>query len=1759
MSKKYTWIVVIAFCCFSIPGAWAQDVIAMQRKGSPFNLPATLPIPEWVEQADWQHPNLLTIDSLIAAYQQERKEEGLEEHHEGTGDDEFSEDPFITAYIRWRRQMAPFMQPNGAVVYDATYHKRQLLRSIEDQGKQASGYSPRRSVHGAYAPTSVSNWTLLGPVQTYKPGSAVLKNWQSNMYCIAIAPSNPDVLYAGSETGTLYRSADKGLHWVSVSDSLYSCQPRCIAINPTDENTLYTYDGGSGVLLKTTTGGSHWTALTSFTYGSGNAAIINPATGRLSIAGSTGIYYSDNGGTSWSLATGSTVTGSIYDLVQNPVGADTVFAVGSTSAHRLVLLRSTDGGTSYSSVSGAIVDTTTSGARLGVTIANTNTVYCVNLGYTTPPTVIKSVDGGTGFSVVVSAIGTGLIGSSVSVGLGMSNGQGFYDLGIVVSPQNADQLIVGSTSAFKSIDGGVNFTPLGGYLGPFALHPDVQCAVALGGDTYITTDGGVNYSSDFFTNQANWSVRDYGLRSADFWGMGQGWDEDLLVGGRYHNGNAGLLDLYGSGNALSLGGGEDATGHVFQGHSRAAGFRDIGTLIVPAAMTGSVQNPDTEIPNTLWPQDDYYGTFSSKLMIHPCYSNMFYLGKDSFLYLTSNCGASYTPLHNFGNNNKVWRFDIARSKPSVIYLCATNGLYKTTDAGISWSQITLPVSWSYYNTDVVVNPLSENEVYVCMANAAAANKVFRSLNGGASWTNITGTALNGKKVAFLQFQGGTNGGVYAMTNQKPSKVFYRDASMTDWVNYSSGLPGMLEAGAGAIIFYRDSKIRLGSNSSIWESPLYATGAPVAQPMADRRFLSCSRDTVFFFDYSMYDYAGATISWSFPGASWVSSTSSRKPKVMYPGPGAYSVSLTITDALSQSHTRTIDSMIIVSDNVCNADTIAGKCIQLNGTNQTVSLGNVNINSNNFSISCWVQPKGLQSSFSQIVSHDEYPGSGGNGFSFGYTFSGYTPNLKLCYTDSLVSYHNTSTLICDSTKWNFVVLTYSPTGVTIYLNGIPYVLNSTNPMPVIDLSQSPFVLNLDSHSGQGSKFNGRIDEVKFYNYALSRSEVREKMHLITDPATETGLLKYFQFNQFDTATGTLYDVVTGYNNTVPAVNIVPSTAPVSTGRVFRNPVVNDAGLSSFPGADVDLYLHPGSTYPNGEVVAFHLFSNPDVKADAAPAVNGYYIINNYGANAAFTVPDSIVLGGLNITTPTYLPSDFRLFKRPTGAFGNSWTGLDSASVFKYVSIGSSLTYPSGSNIMGFNSQYMIERVSNAVTTSTLTGTPGLCVGATTPLSDGVPGGAWGSSNIFIASVNSVGLVTGVAPGTATISHTLSGGVISSSAVVTVNANPSGIGSAPLICVGSSITVSDFVAGGAWTGTSQISIIATGTASASVTGITPGSSVITYTLPSGCFRTFPIAVNITPVAISGTLSVCKGSVTYVSDATTPGTSWTSSTPAVATITASGAVTGVSPGTSTIKYTTSGACTVNALVTVNPTPVVTAIVGPSSVARSGSGITLTDATAGGLWSSSNTAILNVGSTTGKVTAVVSAGSANINYIIINSYGCKGAASKVISTSPAPPHSSGTATTSVGASVSVADDIRLGDWTSSNTGIASVNENGVVTGISPGLVNITHTTVDNTGDAIATITTVVVSSSPAQLRVIPNPNNGTFLINAVLATGTDQTVIVEVTNLIGEVIYQKSFMASGGKIQETVAISNDVPNGTYLLVLKGANENIMSHFVVNR
>lgn len=224
--------------------------------------------------------------------------------------------------------------------------------------------------------------------------------------------------------------------------------------------------------------------------------------------------------------------------------------------------------------------------------------------------------------------------------------------------------------------------------------------------------------------------------------------------------------------------------------------------------------------------------------------------------------------------------------------------------------------------------------------------------------------------------------------------------------------------------------------------------------------------------------------------------------------------------------------------------------------------------------------------------------------------------------------------------------------------------------------------------------------------------------------------------------------------------------------------------------------------------------------------------------------------------------------------------------------------------------------------------LCSGSTIHLGDPTPGGTWSSNNAAVAIVGTTGTVTGVTPGTTSISYTLSG--CSSSKTVTVNTspNPYNVTGGGAYCSGGSglaigLSSSDLgVNYQLYSG----SIAAGSTVPGNGTPLSfgPETHSGTYTVVAtnnitGCTNnmtgTATITINPTPSHISGSSTVCGGSPIDLYDMPTGGI-WSSSNPAIASVSGIGVVTGITSGTAIIDYTVSG-CTVSKTVTVYTMPI--------------------------------------------------------------------------------------------------------------------------------------------------------------------------------------------------------------------------------------------------
>lgn len=405
--------------------------------------------------------------------------------------------------------------------------------------------------------------------------------------------------------------------------------------------------------------------------------------------------------------------------------------------------------------------------------------------------------------------------------------------------------------------------------------------------------------------------------------------------------------------------------------------------------------------------------------------------------------------------------------------------------------------------------------------------------------------------------------------------------------------------------------------------------------------------------------------------------------------------------------------------------------------------------------------------------------------------------------------------------------------------------------------------------------------------------------------------------------------------------------------------------------------------------------------------------------------------------------------------------------------------------------------------ITGSPQVCEGGTTNLGIGATGGTWSSVDETIAIVSSTGVVSGVAAGSTTISYTLPTGC-ASSIVVTVNAVPDPIVGVPEVCLGSTTTLTATPSGGVWT-SSNMTVATIGVASGLLTGTGVGTSIITYTLATGC-RAFTIAtVHILPGAITGVTNICQGGSTTLHNSV-PGGIWSSDFLSVAYVDPStGEVTGNSIGVDTIRYTLTGGCSTKITITVNEAP--TAITGDFEICL-GETTTLTPPAVGGTWSSSNTSVATIGASSGIVTSHA-AGSTEISYTL--GAGCMVHTAFVVDPSPSTiigPHE-----VCSGQSITLINTVTGGTWTSTNSSVAIVDgTTGVVTGGASGTATIVY---QLPGSCFAEFI-VTVNSLPAPIAGVDSLCQGSSTNYASVPTGgiwTSSTPLVAPVNLVtGEV-----------------------------------------------
>jgi photosystem II stability/assembly factor-like uncharacterized protein len=603
-------------------------------------------------------------------------------------------------------------------------------------------------------------WLPIGP----RPIVDGANLYAGRITALATVPGSPNVVYAGAAQGGVWKTTDGGTTWTPLTDGQDSLAIGALAIDPSNSNVVYAGTGeanqscdsyfGIG-LLKTTDGGATWTNLGASTFQNTSIAkiVVHPTipttlwvangfgAGGFScyggVFGSQGVWKSVDGGSSWTRVLGPAQMGfvsSVHDLLRSPNDPNVLYAAVNGSG----IWKTIDGGTTWNQLSGGLPTTSVGRLDIGIHPLLPSVLYVVveRGSNGTQLGTYKSTDSGATWTALPIPSGSCHYWNfqDLCTYSGSTGGQCWYDL--ILEVQSGTSVWAGGTALFKTTNGGTSWVDVC----PQSVHAD-QHAIAFGSDgkVWIGNDGGVWASSNGGTSWVN------------------------------KNGNLQITQFY-PGAALDPSNYERAL----------AGAQDNGTPRMNGSPAwdlttfgdGAACVIDATSPDTTWYTSSQYLNINKTI-------------DGGFSYFSAVFGLSDA---NTTTAPFIGQFRACPANSNVL-IAGTDNVWRTNDgAGV----------WESNSPD----PLASGDRIVTLAFApsdptcgtyavGSSGQVFRTVNGGASWQNISG-GLPGLALNDLAFDPANANVLYAAISGFGVRHLYRTTNALSpsptWTAIDAGIP-----------------------------------------------------------------------------------------------------------------------------------------------------------------------------------------------------------------------------------------------------------------------------------------------------------------------------------------------------------------------------------------------------------------------------------------------------------------------------------------------------------------------------------------------------------------------------------------------------------------------------------------------------------------------------------------------------------------------------------------------------------------------------------------------------------------------------------------------------------------------------------------------------------------------------------------------------------------------------------------------------------
>jgi len=562
-----------------------------------------------------------------------------------------------------------------------------------------------------------------------------------------VDPTNPNIIYAGSASGGVYKTTDLGATWQIVFGEEGTYSIGAVAVDPNNPLTVWVGPGepsnsidsyeADGV-YKSTDGGATWTDVLSLPTARIGKIVVDPLNSQrvyVAVQGARfagngpyrGLYRTENGGTDWTQVLYVDDATGCIDVALHPstgtvLAATWPFGSGATSA----VYRSTsygDPGT-FTEITNGMTGLPASGelGRIGLTIdPGSMRAYCKIIGSDYDLYgLYRSDDVGATWTQTNDGDLYGRFG-----------GFGWYFGQVRVAPNHPDIVYALGVTLWKTTNGGASWFEVTNethvdhhamYISP--SNPDI---------VYNGCDGGVNYTSN---GGASWTVY-RNMDNTQFYAITMDINHpERIYGGTQDNGTmrtmTGNIDDweriiggdgfyclvdYTNSNIIY---GESQNGNLYKSTDGGESFSWAQNGIDPYGDETHGWNTPIEMDQND-PEVLYYGT-----------------GR---VYRTEDGTENWTSISPILTSRYLTTIASAKSDPLVVYAGSRTGdVYVTTDGGLNWNDIggVLPDRWI---TRLTVDPTDAAICYVTVSGYLATGStlphIYRTTNYGANWTDIS--------------------------------------------------------------------------------------------------------------------------------------------------------------------------------------------------------------------------------------------------------------------------------------------------------------------------------------------------------------------------------------------------------------------------------------------------------------------------------------------------------------------------------------------------------------------------------------------------------------------------------------------------------------------------------------------------------------------------------------------------------------------------------------------------------------------------------------------------------------------------------------------------------------------------------------------------------------------------------------------------------------------------------------------------------------